>query len=82
MFDFFLDGMDVEFLNILNTTTPLLNIWKWSYYLQYGGNGMVENNNNCIPHTKYVWGILWFSRRYAAAASAAAASADTSSFSR
>ena len=38
--------MDVEFLNILNTTTPLLNILKWSYYLQYGGNGMVENNNN------------------------------------
>ena len=38
--------MDVEFLNILNTTTLLLNIWKWSYYLQYGGDGMVENNNN------------------------------------
>ena len=38
----------------------------------------------CIPRTKYVRGILWFSRRYAAAASAAAASAsaDTSSFSR
>ena len=34
---------------------------------------------NCIPRTKYVRGILWFSRRYAAAASA---SADTSSFSR
>ena len=31
---------------------------------------------NCIPRTKYVRGILWFSRRYAAA------SADTSSFSR
>ena len=30
---------------------------------------------NCIPRTKYVRGILWFSRRYAA-------SADTSSFSR
>ena len=38
---------------------------------------------NCIPRTKYVRGILWFSRRYAAAsASAASASADTSSFSR
>ena len=35
---------------------------------------------NCIPRTKYVRGILWFSRRYAA--SAASASADTSSFSR
>ena len=35
----------------------------------------------CIPRTKYVRGILWFSRR-SAAASAAAASADTSSFSR
>ena len=34
---------------------------------------------NCIPRTKYVRGILWFSRRYAASA---AASADTSSFSR
>ena len=33
---------------------------------------------NCIPRTKYVRGILWFSRRYAAAS----ASADTSSFSR
>ena len=33
--------------------------------------------HNCIPRTKYVRGILWFSRRYAAAASA-----DTSSFSR
>ena len=32
----------------------------------------------CIPCTKYVRGILWFSRRYAAAS----ASADTSSFSR
>ena len=32
---------------------------------------------NCIPRTKYVRGILWFSRRYAASASA-----DTSSFSR
>ena len=31
----------------------------------------------CIPRTKYVRGILWFSRR-----SAASASADTSSFSR
>ena len=25
---------------------------------------------NCIPRTKYVRGILWFSRRYAASASA------------
>ena len=31
--------------------------------------------NYCIPRTKYVRGILWFSRRYAA-------SADTSSFSQ
>ena len=23
--------------------------------------------NNCIPRTKYVRGILWFSRRYASA---------------
>ena len=37
---------------------------------------------NCIPRTKYVRGILWFSRRYAAAAASASASADTSSFSR
>ena len=45
---------------------------------------------NCIPRTKYVRGILWFSRRYAAASASAAsaasasasASADTSSFSR
>ena len=37
--------------------------------------------NYCIPRTKYVRGILWFSRRSAASASAAA-SADTSSFSR
>ena len=35
----------------------------------------------CIPRTKYVRGILWFSRLSAASASAAA-SADTSSFSR
>ena len=51
----------------------------------------VYNHDNCslqslsianwIPRTKYVRGILWFSRRYAAAA-AASASADTSSFSR
>ena len=40
-----------------------------------------KNTANCIPRTKYVRGILWFSRRYATAASAAA-SADTSSFSR
>ena len=44
-------------------------------------------SNNCIPRTKYVRGILWFSRRYAAAAAASAAasasaSADTASFSR
>ena len=39
-------------------------------------------NTNCIPRTKYVRGILWFSRCYAAAAASAAASADTSSFSR
>ena len=39
----------------------------------------VYTRNNCIPRTKYVRGILWFSRRYAASA---AASADTSSFSR
>ena len=37
-----------------------------------------DENSNCIPRTKYVRGILWFSRRYAAAS----ASADTSSFSR
>ena len=39
---------------------------------------------NCIPRTKYVRGILWFSRRSAAASASAAsaASADTSSFSR
>ena len=57
--------------------------WKWFYQI-------VDNSNNnrahvivphmivanCVPRTKYVWGILWFSRRYAAA------SADTSSFSR
>ena len=43
----------------------------------------VREQSNCIPRTKYVRGILWFSRRYAAAsASASAASADTSSFSR
>ena len=36
----------------------------------------------CIPRTKYVRGILWFSRRYAAASAATSASADTSSFSR
>ena len=27
---------------------------------------------NCIPRTKYVRGILWFSRRYAAASAASA----------
>ena len=31
---------------------------------------------NCIPRTKYVRGILWFSRRYAAASAVSAASAD------
>ena len=36
---------------------------------------------NCIPRTKYVRGMLWFSRRYAASASTSA-SADTLSFSR
>ena len=36
----------------------------------------------CIPCTKYVRGILWFSRRSAAASASAATSADTSSFSR
>ena len=36
----------------------------------------------CIPRTKYVRGILWYSRRYVAASAASAASADTSSFSR
>ena len=42
-----------------------------------------SDQGHCIPRTKYVRGILWFSRRYAAsAASASAASADTSSFSR
>ena len=40
-------------------------------------NIVVNDLYNCIPRTKYVRGILWFSRRYAAAASA-----DTSSFSR
>ena len=29
-------------------------------------------NNYCIPRTKYVRGILWFSRRYAAASAASA----------
>ena len=29
----------------------------------------------CIPRTKYVRGILWFSRRYAAASASASASA-------
>ena len=42
----------------------------------------LQNQLNCIPRTKYLRGILWFSRRYAASAAAAAsASADTSSFS-
>ena len=27
--------------------------------------------HNCIPRTKYVRGILWFSRRYAASAASA-----------
>ena len=33
----------------------------------------------CIPRTKYVRGILWFSRRYAAASAASAASASAAS---
>ena len=37
----------------------------------------VPSLTNCIPRTKYVQGILWFSRCYAASSSA-----DTLSFSR
>ena len=33
----------------------------------------------CIPRTKYVRGILWFSRRYAAASASASASAASAS---
>ena len=29
---------------------------------------LVSGIRNCIPRTKYVRGILWFSRRYAASA--------------
>ena len=42
-------------------------------------NFTVKSFIYCIPRTKYVRGILWFSHRYAASASA---STDTSSFSR
>ena len=46
----------------------------------------LETVDYCIPRTKYVRGILWLSRCYAAASAAAsaasAASADISSFSR
>ena len=37
---------------------------------------------NCIPRTKYVRGILWFSRRYAAASASAASAASASAFHR
>ena len=36
------------------------------------GNKKYFMVTNCIPRTKYVRGILWFSRRYAASASASA----------
>ena len=39
----------------------LATLGKWNKWCQ------VEDGNNCIPRTKYVRGILWFSRRYAAA---------------
>ena len=50
------------------------------YLIWFGFNTIVTMviTGYCIPRTKYVRGILWFSRRYAAAS----ASADTSSFSR
>ena len=34
--------------------------------------GKMQVQANCIPRTKYVRGILWFSRRYAAASAASA----------
>ena len=72
-------------------TIMLKNINIFGYLGSRGGGGFNKQtgpilihiypffNINCIPRTKYVRGILWFSRRYAASASA---SADTSSFSR
>ena len=42
-------------------------------YKNSSGDHRILRPANCIPRTKYVRGILWFSRRYAAA------SADTSS---
>ena len=76
--EWFICCLQISFANVWHYIQPL--ILKHLYI--------------CIPRTKYVRGILWFSRRYAAsaaaasaaaasaaAASAAAASADISSFS-
>ena len=46
---------------------------------------ILNDSINCIPIRMYVWGIQWFSRRYAADAADAgdaADAADISSFSR
>ena len=61
--------------------TKISKIFLGRTPLRQNNQSQYNTFNNCIPRTKYVRGILWFSRR-SAAASAAAASADTSSFSR
>ena len=43
------------------------------YYYDYDVALKPFNVCNCIPRTKYVRGILWFSRRYAAASASASA---------
>ena len=58
-----------DFLKLLTYNSMKLDLYVRYFFIAY----------NCIPRTKYLRGILWFSRRSAAAS--AAASADTSSFS-
>ena len=87
-------NLDQEAVKMLTQHHYIIPVWIFSKFigslsryihLGYGVDMMVRVY--CIPRTKYVRGILWFSRRSAAsasvsAASTASASADTSSFSR
>ena len=45
--------------------------YKMLLYIKYNIGSYIQLHY-CIPRTKYVRGILWFSRRYAAASSASA----------